>query len=367
MIVKIEKLDHNGRGITHIANKVTFIENALPNEIIDIKLTKEKKKYNEGTMVKIIEKNPNRIEPKCPYYTKCGGCEIMHMNYSSQLEYKKEKVKNILKKYANIDITPNIVASSKELSYRNKITLHEKNGKIGYMKKTTNEIIEIDSCPLAMEKINEYLRAKKDKIKNEFIIKTNENGEIISSIENEKLIIKINDLKFNIDINSFFQINNYICSELFKHIENNLDKCKTCLDLYSGVGTLSIVASKKANFVYSIEVNPYSHKNALKNQELNNAKNIKFILGKVEDEINKIDEEIDVIITDPPRSGMDKKTIEIINKIKPQKLIYISCDPMTLARDLNNLKEKYVIKNMTLFDMFPNTKHVECVCVMSRR
>ena len=133
------------------------------------------------------------------------------------------------------------------------------------------------------------------------------------------------------------------------------------------MGTLSIVASKKANFVYSIEVNENSHNNALYNKELNNINNIEFMLGKVEDKIKEINEKIDLIITDPPRSGMDNFTIETILKLETQKLIYMSCEPITLARDLNILKEKYDIKKIKLFDMFPNTYHVETVCVLERK
>ena len=166
-----------------------------------------------------------------------------------------------------------------------------------------------------------------------------------------------------VDANSFFQVNHYICSKLFKLIEKNIDISNICLDLYSGVGTLSIVASKKAKKVYGIEVNNYSYKNAVKNLELNNIKNVKFINGLVEKEITKIKESVDVIITDPPRSGMDYVTIDTINKLKPKKIIYVSCNPLTLARDLN-LLTNYKLNFITLLDMFPNTHHVESFCVL---
>ena len=367
MIVKIENMDHNGRGIARIGEKVTFVPFGLPEEVVEIRITKEKKKYNEAKLIKLLTPSKERITPICPYYNECGGCEIMHMDYKSQINFKKEKVKNIIDKYTNLKIEPEVFSSEHNLNYRNKITIHENNGKIGYMKKATNEIIEIDSCPLAMETINKYLKENKRKIKKELIIRTNEKGEIISSLQNNKMIIEINKLKFQIDIISFFQINNDICSKVFSYIENNINNCKTCLDLYSGVGTLSILASKKSKYVYSIESNPHSHANAIENLKINNIKNIKFMLGKVENEIKKINEPIDLIITDPPRSGMDKETIKIIKEITPKTLIYMSCDPMTLARDLNDLKEMYILEKIAIFDMFPNTKHVECVCVLNRR
>lgn len=365
MIVKIDKLDHQGRGITRINDKVTFVENALPNELVDIRITKEKKNYNEGEVVKLIEKSKQRKEAICPYYNKCGGCEIMHMEYDAQIEYKKEKVQNILKKYANIEITPEVFISDKDFNYRNKITLHKENNKLGYMKKKTNEIVEIDACPLALESINEYLKTLKEVKTDNLVIRTNEKGKIISTLIDKLLLIKINEYTFQVDIKSFFQVNNNICGKIFKYIEDNLKEYNICLDLYSGVGTLSIVASKKVSLVYSIEINENSHKNAIKNLELNNIKNVKLILGSVEEKIKEIKEKVDVIITDPPRSGMDEITINVIEKLKPKQIIYVSCNPLTLARDLNKLKENYKLEKSAIFDMFPNTSHIECICILN--
>lgn len=366
MIVKIEKLDHSGQGITKVNNKITFVKNALPDELVDIIITKEKKNYNEGKLIKVINKSEHRITSICPYYNECGGCELMHMDYSYQIKYKKEKVINIIKKYASLDINPKVFESNDSLYYRNKITLHEKNNKLGYMKQKTNEIIEINECPISMKSINEYLKNLKEPIKNKLIIRTNEKGEIISTLKNQIIIMNINEFKFYIDINSFFQVNNYICSKVFEFIDSHIFNEKTCLDLYSGVGTLSILASKKVSKVYGIEINEYSHKNANLNLELNNIKNVTFLLGPVEEKIKEISSNIDLIITDPPRSGMDKISLDIIKEMKPKKIIYMSCDPMTLARDLNLLKDLYTIEDFAIFDMFPNTKHVECVCVMSK-
>lgn len=364
MKVLINNLDHEGRGITRIENKVTFVPFVLPNEIVDIEISKIKKNYNEAICKKIIEKSENRITPICPYYGTCGGCNTMHMNYESELSWKKEKIINIFKKYLNIEINPEIVSSKNDFNYRNKITLHG-NGKIlGYMKAETNEIFEIDECPLADKNINEYIKTISEK--EDIIIRTNKEGKIISTLNNQKLIETINNYKFQIDINSFFQVNSYICSQIFLELEKNINNTKTVLDLYSGVGTLSIVASNKANKVYSIEVNAHSHKNALINKELNNINNITFMLGKVEEEIKKINDKIDLIITDPPRTGMDKITIKTINKMKPSKIIYISCNPLTLVRDIKELNN-YELDHIKIFDMFPKTKHVECFCVLKRK
>ena len=366
MEVTITKLNHEGKGITKIDNKITFIPNILPKEVADIEITEEHKKFNLGKVTKYISTSDSRVIPACPYYGVCGGCNIMHMSYSAQLDFKKDKVKNILEKYAGIVTDLEIVPSNKVLNYRNKVTLHISNNKVGYMKELTNEVISIEKCLLLDNRLNEEIDNISDKTSDSYVIRTN-GSDVISNEKNDYLIMNINDYKFRIDIKSFFQVNSYICGLLFKELESNLDTTNNVLDLYSGVGTLSIVASKKAKKVIAIEVNKNSYKNALINLELNGVDNVDFMCGKVEDLIDKINVKPDVIITDPPRSGMDKKTINIIKEYLPNKIIYISCEPMTLARDIKLLSENYTLNKVKCFDMFPNTYHVETVVMLSHK
>lgn len=356
MIVKIESLNHQGLGITRVNDKVTFVEQALPGETVDIKVTEEKKKYNLAKIQTIIEKNPNRIEPICPYYEECGGCDFGHVNYKTELKYKKEKVENILKKYAHIDVNIEITPSDKVYNYRNKITLHKQNEKIGLVKKNSSEVIEIKECKLVDEKINEILHNKPK----EGIIRTN--GKEIISNENENITINIDKYKFKVNLNSFFQINPYTYEKMFNHIKKLISSNDVLLDLYSGVGVFSILLSENCKKIYGIEINENSYKNALENKKVNNLENIDFMLGKVEDNLPKIKEKIDTIIVDPPRNGLSKTTIKQIININPKKIIYVSCNPMTLSRDLNLLNSNYNLESIKAFDMFPKTNHVECVC-----
>lgn len=356
MIVKIESLNHQGLGITRVNDKVTFVEQALPGETVDIKVTEEKKKYNLAKIQTIIEKNPNRIEPICPYYEECGGCDFGHVNYETELKYKKEKVENILKKYAHIDVNIEITPSDKVYNYRNKITLHKQNEKIGLVKKNSSEVIEIKECKLVDEKINEILHNKPK----EGIIRTN--GKEIISNENENITINIDKYKFKVNLNSFFQINPYTYEKMFNHIKKLISSNDVLLDLYSGVGVFSILLSENCKKIYGIEINENSYKNALENKKVNNLENIDFMLGKVEDNLPKIKEKIDTIIVDPPRNGLSKTTIKQIININPKKIIYVSCNPMTLSRDLNLLNSNYNLESIKAFDMFPKTNHVECVC-----
>ena len=397
MLVKIEKLDNQGRGICYINNKITFIPNTLPEELVDIKITKETSKYNEGIVVSYQEISPKRVETICPFYQKCGGCHLMHMSYQETINFKKEKLVNILTKYAKF--TPNIsfVPSPKTLYYRNKITLKIKDNDYGYYSPNSHNFIKVDKCLLVKEEINNFLPIipKFNIIDGEITIRSNYNQELLISITtNNKITLPeelsnykvvgvilnneliygenhfidiINHKLFEISYNSFFQINNYITSIIFNDIKKEVPKHSKVLDLYCGVGTLGIASYNENEKLYGIEIIPNAILNAIKNSKINKIDNVSYHLGDVAKIINKINDNIDVVIIDPPRKGIDKKTISIILKILPKKIIYMSCDPITLARDLNILKDKYDLEKITGYDMFPYTYHVECVCIIKLR
>lgn len=394
----IEKLDNHGRGICYINNKITFIENALPNEEVEIKITKENKKYNEGIVTKYIKKSSKRIEPKCPYFEECGGCNLLNTTYEETKKYKKDKLESIMSKYAKINKNIDIIESQNTLNYRNKITLKVINNKYGYYVSNTHKLVPINNCLLAEQPIKEFIKdINKLNIKNgEVIIRSNYNEELLIVIntkdkinpdieylkENHKIvgfivnneiingdnkfIEIINNKMFQVSYDSFFQINRYICGKLFELINDNIKEGETILDLYCGVGTLGLNANK-AKKIYGIEIIPNAIINAITNAKINKQNNAYYMVGNTSKCINKINDKIDTIIIDPPRSGLDEITRNTIIDMKPNKILYISCDPMTLARDLNILKEYYNINLIKGLDMFPYTYHIETTCIMERR
>ena len=386
LIVEIEKLDHFGRGIAKVNNVPIFVENALIDEEVETLITKEKKNYMEGIVSKYLKKSPLRMESKCPYYDKCGGCDLLHLSYDEQLKFKENKVKEIIKKFSGLECVNSIVGS-KQFNYRNKVTL-QVNKDIGYFKKRTNDIIAIDKCLLVDDKINKIIAELKNvdvsKI-NKIVIRvtnlesmvvfygniTNKiNLDVDTIIVNNKVIkgngyIKenINGLNFIISPTSFFQVNNIGMINIYNKVLDYIDGGNV-LDLYCGTGTIGIYVSKKANKVLGIELNKEAVKDALFNKKINNINNIDFISGDVGIILFKNNFKADIVIVDPPRAGLDSNSINNIIKIKPNKIIYVSCDPVTLARDLNILKEHYDVLEITPFDMFSNTYHVECVCLL---
>lgn len=393
---RIEKLDNQGRGITYFENKITFVENALEGERVSLVNLKRTKKYNEAEAENIEELNPNRVLPKCPYYKICGGCNLQHINYDYQSDYKLKKLKDIMMKYAGIDQFIRIVKNDKELFYRNKITLKIEDNKWGYYNKNTHTFCEIENCLLAKPPINEIINKKQfiNVNNGSIVIRTNYKNEILLSITtdreynidysklpenvvgivvNNETVYKdnffydeIGQLKFKISYDAFFQVNNFIASNIFILLQSNL-KGKKLLDLYCGVGTLG--QSLKDNFddIYGIEINENAIINAKENAKMNGIKNSYYYAGDTYKILKDINVDFDTVIVDPPRSGLNSNTIELLLNIKPEKIAYISCDPMTLARDLKILKEHYDIVKLNGLDMFPNTFHIECVCVLKLR
>lgn len=398
-MLKIEKLDHYGRGITKLDNKTIFVENALPDEIVEINIIKEKKKYSEANVSKYFQKANNRIEPNCPYYNSCGGCNIMHLSYKDQLKFKQNKIENIIKKYLNEQIKiNNIVASDKIEFYRNKVTFQVRE-KIGFYKEHTYDIINIDNCIISDKLINKsikYLKNLNLKEINKIICRTgldelmiiietqNKNlditplKEIASSIYlkinnkyihaygNKNIYEKLENYKFKISPDSFFQVNIDTCSKLYNKVKEYIGNNKNVIDLYCGTGTIGIFISKNNN-VIGIEINEYAIKDAEENKKINKIDNINFICGDSGKKLKQLKFNPNIIIVDPPRSGLNKETINNILKFGSKEIIYISCDPMTFVRDLNILNKYYDIKEITPFDMFPNTYHIENIAYLVKK
>lgn len=393
---EIISLNDQGQGITYVNNKITFVDKVAVGDIVDLEITKEYKKYNIAKVNKFIKQADNRVEAFCPFYDECGGCHLQNLSYDETLKYKKDKLQNILKKFANIDCDIEIIKSDNINNYRNKISLKIKDKKIGFYSYNSNDLIEINKCLIAEEVINDFINILKDfNINNgDVTIRSNYNKELlIDIISKDKISIpKFNNLKivgilhnnkliygedhfmelinkkfFEVSYDSFFQINRSVTSKIFDYIRNNILKEKNVLDLYCGVGTLGINVADISNKVYGIEIVENAILNAIKNAKINKVNNIKYMLGSADKIIDKINDNIDVVIVDPPRSGLTKKEIDVIKGMNVGQIIYVSCDPITLSRDLKLLSTDYKIKDIKGFDMFPYTYHCESITVLERR
>lgn len=393
MIVKIDKLSHDLRGIAKVNDKVTFVSGVLPFETVDIRITKEKKSFNEGKVISYIDKSNDRIVNKCPYSDRCGGCDFGYVNYNASLLYKRDNVIAIMKRYADLDINPSIVSSDKIFGYRNKITLRVFDGKLALMEKGSNDFVFIDKCLLVNDNINRVIGILNGcdltgirfiSIRGEEEIMVVFDGDsydkgIISSLKecvssiifngnviygNDYISVLIGNYKYCIYPQSFFQVNTNMVSKLYDEVKVCIGKGNRLLDLYCGAGTIGIYLADNFEYVHGIDVNYDAIVSANVNKCINNIGNISF------DNVNAnmvFADNYDVIVVDPPRGGLDKKTILSLLDSKAKVIVYVSCNPITLARDINVLKDKYNLEKITLFDNFPNTKHVESVSLLYKK
>jgi len=370
----------------------------LPSEVVNAKLVLEKKKFYEGEIIEIIRTSDDRKKVICPHFFECGGCQFLHMDYQKSLNFKQNKVKEIINKYVSTNVMINpIVPSDESLFYRNKITL-QVNKMIGYYKEKTNFIIPIEMCYIADSQINKIYNQLKDNINmdniDQIIIRSSkktmesmvifktknsiDKNQIINLLKEDtdsiymnndlvygkdKIIEKLFDYQFYISPTSFFQVNTNQAEKLYEIAITYADISSedVVLDLYCGTGTIGIVASKYAKKVVGIELNKSAIDDANLNKNLNNIPNIEFYAGDVGKILSRKNYHPNVVIVDPPRSGLDSLAIKEIINIKPRKMVYVSCDLMTLARDLNMLSQYFEIKELTPVDLFPQTSHVESV------
>lgn len=433
MKIEIKKIGINSEGIGYFKKKPVFVDQALVGEIVDVDIIEEYDNYLVGKIKKIIKKASNRVIPKCKYYSYCGACQIMHTDYQSQLEIKKDVLNQTLFKYAKVKekLFVDKVQGSKHIyNYRNELKLPIKsfNGKLyagmyltksnafkriniclihdKKLEKVKNEIIKnlnilkiksydkehkegirylilriVDEklqCHLMfgnvfdVEKIANRLKKIKD-LSSLFVSFNSQKDPLINKVDlihvfgKKQLDLKINEYIFKVSMETFLQLNLSQAINIFNYILSLIkDENKLIVEEYCGIGIISILINKKAEKIYSAEINEKSIDDFKKIVELNNIKNI---YPKAMDSIKhlkNIKEKIDYLIVDPPRSGLEAKMIkEILNK-DIDNIIYMSCGQSSLAKNLDLLKSKYEVKSIKAFDMFPQTSHVECVCLMTR-
>jgi len=443
--VKVEGLSHDGLGIAKIDGFTLFVKNGLPQERVIIKVIAAKKNYAHATAVDWIIKSADRVIPPCPLFEVCGGCQIQHLSYDAQLEFKQQIVKRNMEKFGkinNANVLPTI-GMENPWRYRNKTQIpfgQDVLGNIvaGFYKNRSHEIVDMPECFVQttnsdkiLHQIRELLKTyniepynekngsgvlrhvvirvgfNSDEIMVTFVVNTDslphaelicENlktqfpsiksivknvnkkntnvifGDKTETLNGEDYIVDYLDgLKFMISARSFYQVNPVQTEILYnKAVEfASISPDDIVFDAYCGIGTITLFLARNAKQVYGVEIVPEAIKDAKINAEVNAMTNVIFEVGKSEEVIPRlIDEGIrpNVIVVDPPRKGCDPVLLDSIIKARPARLVYVSCDSATLARDVAILVEGgYALDVVQPVDMFPQTSHVECVALMSRK
>jgi len=446
VIVDIKRLGINGEGIAFYKKLAVFVNNAIPGEGVNVRITKILNKMAFAEVVNFKHSSDDRVIAKCPFYNECGGCQTMHIKYDKMCDYKRELVKEAIDRYTKLNSKSFEIKKTfgmvNPFNYRFKsqLTATSFNDKIslGLIKPNSNRVTVIDNCLTqneivndinnkVVELLNKYsltaydpktlkgdirnvvvrvshynleaqvtivyaykrldgklAKLAKDIMKIEHVVSvaktyhdTYDDGLIIQKecviLEGKETITEtIGKFKFELSPESFFQLNPVQTENLYEFALKaaKLSHKENILDLYCGAGTIGIYMSKMANKIIGVELNEAAVKNAILNAKLNKVKNAEFYAGSVNQvlpQLAKKNINIDVLVCDPPRMGLGREVCKTILDNEFKRVVYISCNPATLAKDLDLLSKKYNVNYIQPVDMFPFTSHVETVCLLTKK
>ncbi len=382
----IDKIAFGGDGLSTVNGKTCFVEGALPGEKVIAEVLQDKKNFLKTKTAKILQRSPFRIDPPCVHIAYCGGCQYQHVIYSEELKLKEAQIKEIFQRSLNVDpsLIQSIVYSDQDYRYRNGITLHrtvpndKELQRLGFIGRDNISKVVIKDCQIADPRFA-LLYQKKWKMKKnleKISFKLSEKGEIFSDQDDTFLRIRIGNELLLTHSRGFFQNNLKVSELLVKKMREWIDRsaCHTFFDLYAGVGTFSILSATSAIKIYCIEENPYSIHALRMNKEERKLTHMEIISGRVEKAFRSVFEKEknskSLIFLDPPRQGIDLSLANYFSgEAVPEYLIYLSCDPLTLVRDLKIILTKgcYEFECVAPFDMFPRTKHIEIAVLLKKK
>ncbi len=343
---------------------------------VKVKPYKVNNQVCKAEIVEVLRSSTFRRTPLCDYFGNCGGCNFQHLKYEVQLETKVEIIRDCLKRIGKIDYLDEIpIIASPEAEYRIRAEWHVKGGKIGYFKRNSNELVEINACPILAPKLQDFLhelRLKKGlkSIKNAHIEVVTNNRDVScfsTVLDNnvKKIRITTGSESYLLNARVFFQSNQFLLDSLIKVATEDFSG-EVCLDLYCGVGFFTVPLARKFKRVFAVEQMPEAIKLAKENAERAKLKEVEFFTCDVKSFLSRNLPKFDLILLDPPRTGMEKEVIESVLRLEPETICYVSCDPATLSRDLRKLIKKYKIVSITALDLFPQTHHVETVVRLNK-
>lgn len=382
-VTNIEKIVYQGWGLSRLAGKIVFTPYTIGGETVKIKITEPGNHFSHAKLLEIIQPAPERVVPVCKYFTLCGGCHYQHIDYAGQLKIKREQVKESLQRVGKIVLADDLIKptlpSPHIYHYRNKAVFHTFLQKqrvcLGYY--ADNGLIEIDNCPLLAAGLNQELpailpRISLSEVPGEVVLRQ-DGEEKCHWLPNNTLptALKVTLLgkKLKLDPGNFFQVNYHILPQFIELVVNacELTGKETVLDAYCGVGLFSLFLARKAKEVVGIEIDKQAVAYAKENARENAGHNLKFFAGDVEKVLAGLPEKFSVMILDPPRAGCSKTLLREIFRRAPRRIVYVSCDPVTLSRDLKVLTENhYTLTTVQPLDLFPQTFHIENIAVLNR-
>jgi tRNA/tmRNA/rRNA uracil-C5-methylase (TrmA/RlmC/RlmD family) len=384
--VRIENLTNEGAGVARVDGWVVFIPFTLAGERVKCRVFRNHKNYSEADLIEVLEPAPNRVAPKCALFGQCGGCQYQHLAYAEQLQSKQRQVAELLKHMAKIEHpVREVIPSPVEYGYRSKITPHFHRpksggiGAIGFLRaRTRNAMVDVEHCPIAMPELNAQLaavreraRANSDTFKNgaTLLMRAAKNGVLTRS--DEIAVEDVDGIRFEFQAGDFFQNNPFILPKFVRHAidEAKATGAKFLVDAYCGSGLFAISAARDFEQVIGVEISESAVKKAAHNAEINGFTNCRFIAADAQHVFKDVPHAgaDTVVLIDPPRAGCSPEFLQQLFAFGPKGVVYVSCNPATQMRDLVLFTEAgYKLGTVQPFDLFPQTKHLECVMTLSR-
>jgi 23S rRNA (uracil1939-C5)-methyltransferase len=401
--IRLEKLTYGGDALGHLEDgRAVFVPFGLPGEKVRVGLTEEKRGHARGTLVEVLESHPQRIPPRCRHFGTCGGCHFQNLSYPAQLEAKAAILKDCLAHIGRIDPSAlhAVVPSQSAWNYRNHVQFHlTPQGRLGYIGGPNERgVIPISECHLPEPPINalwpalqleDGLGLERVSLRcglEEDLMLILESGEVpeleleagISVVHlkgsetlvmagEDHLLQRVRDRDFQVSAASFFQVNTPMACRMVEHLQERLSAGTgtVLVDAYCGVGLFSAFFASRVGRVVGIEASPAACDDFMVN--LDEFENVELYQAPVEEALPRLAIQPTVVIVDPPRAGLGKIVLDALVGLMPAQIVYVSCDPPTLARDTARLiAGGYQLREVTLFDLFPQTYHIESISILDR-
>jgi len=405
MRLSIERMVYGGYGISRTPQGVVFVRGALKGEVVEVRVTEIRGDYSLGEVSEVIDPSPFRVSPRCQFFGLCGGCDWQHISYEGQITFKEEALEEVFERIGKEKVKPELIYKGQAWGYRYRVRFHaDHRGRLGFFRRGTNEVIWIGSCPVLVSTINEA-KLVLDEIGafekgTEVSIRSNygrDKSEVLvscSKIRKERrkrlkelpfFIVERGftlkgrsytyekwcglNLKFSYD--SFSQVNPKVAEELYLFIVRELKEFEKIWYLYSGVGILGMLLAREGKEVKLIEANESAVKDAQENLKEHSLLGLaEVIRGDAEEVFPSLVSDFDgeALVVDPPRQGIGKGIIQALKGSSIKKVVYVSCHPPVLARDLLRLREAgYDLESLKWVDMFPQTSHIEAIGIFCKK
>ncbi|MGF1529935.1 MAG: class I SAM-dependent RNA methyltransferase [Puniceicoccaceae bacterium] len=391
VVCQIEDLTNLGAGVSRIDGWVLLVPFTIPGETVRARVYRNFDQHSEADLVEVIEPSPNRKEPPCPLFTRCGGCQYQHIDYQTQLELKQKQVIDVFQRVGGIQAPVNLTHPSPlEYGYRSKLTPHyqrfreEGSNPIGFLAHGQRQrIVDVPTCPIATPEINQTLASQRSllldpksrkKPKKAGTLLLRHVAEGVVTDPRQVVTERVGQVVFQFPAGEFFQNNPFILPAFAEDAVRQAihPGIHTLVDAYCGSGLFALIASRSLRQCIGIEVSEASVRWAQGNAALNRIDNVSFFVGDASEIFARLQCSGDeaAVLIDPPRRGSDSSFLQQLLQFGPRRIVYVSCDPATQARDLKLLLASqapaYQITRIQPFDLFPQTRHIENIVTLTR-